>query len=283
MSELRFHTLANVFPLMEGEEFDALVADIKANGLREPITIFEGKILDGRNRYRACLKAGIEVKTEPFEGTEADARAFVISKNIHRRHLTAERKRALIAELVKAQPEKSDRQIAKTAKVDHKTVAVVRSEIEGRGEIPHVETRTDTKGRKQPARKQPSRKPTQRKPTKRKLEQEEWDRRVREEYDQVVAILIERLGRDGFVLVAAAGFACGVGLAFEASLRRHLKDGELDEDYCDREYFIAKFGKQAKASAAVPRESAVENAPPPDVGADNMRAQIAALDDGRAP
>jgi ParB-like chromosome segregation protein Spo0J len=89
MSELQFHPLPDAFPPLEGDEFDALVADIKANGLREPITIFEGKILDGRNRYRACVKVGIEVKTEPFEGTEADARAFVISKNIHR-HSRAE-------------------------------------------------------------------------------------------------------------------------------------------------------------------------------------------------
>jgi hypothetical protein len=63
-------------------------------------------------------------------------RAYIISKNIHRRHLTAEQRRALIAKLIKAQPEKSDRQVAKTAKVDHKTVAGVRSEIEGHGEIP---------------------------------------------------------------------------------------------------------------------------------------------------
>src|SRR5262249_50024843 len=81
--------------------------------------------------------------------------AYVISANIHRRHLTTEQKRELITKLIKAAPEKSDRQIAAAAKVDHKTVGVARARVEGRGEIPHVEERTDTKGRKQPARKQP--------------------------------------------------------------------------------------------------------------------------------
>jgi hypothetical protein len=84
----------------------------------------------------------------------ADPYEFVISANIHRRHLTAEQKRELIAKLLKAKPEVSDRQIAKQVKVDHKTVATVRKGRELRGEIPHVEARTDTKGRKQPAKKQ---------------------------------------------------------------------------------------------------------------------------------
>jgi ParB-like chromosome segregation protein Spo0J len=47
-----FHALANIFPPLEGEDFDALVADIKAHGLHEPVVLFEDKILDGRNRYR---------------------------------------------------------------------------------------------------------------------------------------------------------------------------------------------------------------------------------------
>jgi hypothetical protein len=150
---LTFHPLAELFPLMEGGEFDALVADIKANGLCEPITLLDGKILDGRNRYRACLAAGVEPDIIKGDGAIDDPAAYIISANIRRRHLSAEQRRDLITKLIKAQPEKSNRQIAKTAKVDDKTVGSVRRELEGRAEIPHVDKRADTKGRKQPAHK----------------------------------------------------------------------------------------------------------------------------------
>ena len=98
---------------------ETLVADIRKNGQREPIVLYQGKILDGRNRYNACLVAGVGLKISkheddcPFIG---DPAAYVISKNIHRRHLTAEQRRDLIARLLKAAPEKSDRQIAETVK-----------------------------------------------------------------------------------------------------------------------------------------------------------------------
>jgi hypothetical protein len=165
--ELHFHPLADLFPLMEGDEFDALVADIKANGLREQIVLYEGKVLDGRNRYRALRALGVspvDIPRHPFGsfcGRDAlpardpgrDPAGFVASRNIHRRHLSAEQKRELIAKLIKAQPERSNRQIAKQVKVDHKTVGAARAGLEGRGEIPHVERRTDTKGRKQPTKK----------------------------------------------------------------------------------------------------------------------------------
>jgi hypothetical protein len=158
-----FHPLADVFPLMEGEEFDALVADIKAHGLVEQIVVLDDMILDGRNRYRACIEAGIEPTYRPFTGD--DPAVYVISANIHRRHLTSQQKRELIAKLVKAQPEKSDRQIGKMAKADNKTVAAVRAEQERREEIPHVSKRTDTKGRKQTAKKKPKQ-PAKPKPVK---------------------------------------------------------------------------------------------------------------------
>lgn len=84
--DLKFHEAASMFPLMEGEDFDALVTDIKVNGLREPIMTLDGKILDGRNRYRACEKAGVAPTFLQFTGK--DPLTFVISMNLKRRHLT---------------------------------------------------------------------------------------------------------------------------------------------------------------------------------------------------
>jgi ParB-like chromosome segregation protein Spo0J len=52
-----FHPVANVLPLIEGPEFDRLVADIREHGLLNPITIHDDMILDGRNRERACRAA----------------------------------------------------------------------------------------------------------------------------------------------------------------------------------------------------------------------------------
>ncbi len=91
---MEFHEIANILPLMEGAEFDALVRDIKEQGLLEPICLWQGKILDGRNRYRACEKAGVEPHfTEWVEGKPLE---FVISKNLKRRHLN-ESQRAVVA------------------------------------------------------------------------------------------------------------------------------------------------------------------------------------------
>jgi hypothetical protein len=81
-----------MFPLMSDAELDDLTEDIKVNKLRDPIKLYDGKILEGRNRYTALLAADLPIPYEVFTGTEADALAYVISKNIHRRHLTAEKK-----------------------------------------------------------------------------------------------------------------------------------------------------------------------------------------------
>ncbi len=93
--QYEFHEVANVFPLMEGEDFDQLVEDIRANGLREAIILHEGRIIDGRNRYRACLAAEVEpcFVTWIEEGSVID---YIVSLNLHRRHLTPSQ-RAVVA------------------------------------------------------------------------------------------------------------------------------------------------------------------------------------------
>ena len=95
MEQLQFHPVSEIFPSMAPAEFDALVADITANGLREPIHVIGSQIIDGRHRYRACLQAGIEphFSTAP-DGT--DLNALVISLNLRRRHLS-ESQRAMVA------------------------------------------------------------------------------------------------------------------------------------------------------------------------------------------
>jgi ParB-like chromosome segregation protein Spo0J len=74
-----------MFPLIEGTEFADLVHDIKQHGLREPVTVFDGQVLDGRNRLRACVAAGVPYRTVEYVG--GDPVAFVISANLRRRHM----------------------------------------------------------------------------------------------------------------------------------------------------------------------------------------------------
>jgi chromosome segregation ATPase len=85
---MKFHPYAEIFPLIEGDDFAALVADIKAHGLREKIVTYNGKVLDGRNRFLACQKAKVDHKFKEFKGSDADALAFVMSLNDCRRHLS---------------------------------------------------------------------------------------------------------------------------------------------------------------------------------------------------
>jgi N6-adenosine-specific RNA methylase IME4 len=82
---LPFHPLANIFPLIEGDEFDRLVVSIKISGQRDAIIVHEGMVLDGRNRQRACEAAGIAPRYESFTGD--NPLAYVIDKNLRRRHL----------------------------------------------------------------------------------------------------------------------------------------------------------------------------------------------------
>ncbi len=82
---MEFHEIAGIFPLLEGKELQALADDIEKRGLEEWIVLYEGKILDGRNRYRACEMAGFQPLYRTYGGQ--DPLGFVVSKNLKRRHL----------------------------------------------------------------------------------------------------------------------------------------------------------------------------------------------------
>ena len=98
---MEFHEVANIFPLLTGKEYEALRDDIKTNGLLEPIILHEGKILDGRNRYTACLGADVVPDYEDYDG--GNPLGYVISKNLHRRHLN-EAQRAAVASKIANMP-----------------------------------------------------------------------------------------------------------------------------------------------------------------------------------
>lgn len=108
---MEFHPLVHLFPALEGEAFNALAEDIKENGLVEPILLYEGKIIDGRNRYNACQAVGVEPDYREWNGDGISA--LVQSLNIHRRHLTGSQRAVIALDLlpkIKAEAKERQRQ-----------------------------------------------------------------------------------------------------------------------------------------------------------------------------
>ncbi len=106
-----YHPASLAYPLLEGDELNALADDIKANGLLEPIVLLEGKVLDGRNRLRACVLRGIKPAFADYDGATDDEslEAYVASRNLHRRHLTKE-------QIVERAAERRERVVAARSK-----------------------------------------------------------------------------------------------------------------------------------------------------------------------
>src|SRR5262245_41769804 len=199
---LKIHPAAELFPRMTPDELKILAEDIAKTGVQIPITVMSERVgeagewsyqlLDGRNRLDAIelagfntiaakrsrrnVKAGMDCGLNPLLGIP-DAEvgainyidapdnpyAYVISANIHRRHLTAEQKQKVLIDLVAAQPGKSDRELAKQAGVSHPSIAKARRKAEATGNALPVERAVGADGK---SRKQPSRKPSKPKQAK---------------------------------------------------------------------------------------------------------------------
>jgi hypothetical protein len=152
MTTLEPHPLSKLFPPISEEDFGKLAADIKLHGLRQHIVLYQGKILDGNNRYRACSLAGIKPTFADFTGIDADARNYVISVNIHRRHLSPDQRREIIAALLKDNPGQSSRMVAAQTNTSHHTVEAVRTELEAGGQIAHQTKTVGKDGVAQPTK-----------------------------------------------------------------------------------------------------------------------------------
>lgn len=113
MTVYETHPLAELIPAMSEEEYGELREDVATNGLREPITLYEGRVLDGRHRLRACDETGAEIRTREYDGDEPVV--FVISMNVHRRHLsTAQRAEVVRRALPHLHEQARERQGART-------------------------------------------------------------------------------------------------------------------------------------------------------------------------
>jgi N6-adenosine-specific RNA methylase IME4/ParB-like chromosome segregation protein Spo0J len=94
------HPVADLFPLMSEAEVRDLADDIREHGLREPVWLHaDGRIIDGRNRWRACELAGVEAVTRTYDGGDSGLVAFVVSLNLKRRHLN-ESQRARVGDRI---------------------------------------------------------------------------------------------------------------------------------------------------------------------------------------
>lgn len=112
------HEATNLLPMMTDDEYAALMADIREHGQREPIVLWQGKILDGRNRWRACSELSLVPKTRQWDGSGSPT-AYVLSLNLSRRHLSTSQRAAVAVEALPLfEEEAKERQRAAVARAN---------------------------------------------------------------------------------------------------------------------------------------------------------------------
>ena len=146
-------TAYQFLPPLSDAEYEALRADIAANGMRHPILVDErGKILDGHHRARIAAELGFKPDREVAEGlTEEEKRDVAFTLNSARRHMDPAAKRAAVTASLKADPHLSDRQHARRVGVSHPTVAGIRAELVAAGRLESLTSRVSADGRSRPA------------------------------------------------------------------------------------------------------------------------------------
>ena len=162
----KIHPAAEAFPMLGTEELQELSDDIKANGLREPIWMYDdpehGRVLlDGRNRMEACRIAGVDPVERDYDGS--DPVAFIVSQNVHRRHMSAGQRAAAADKLAPYYADDAKKR-QREAGGDRKSEEYQKSVTADRREAitePRKATETNT-----PAPPKPEEKPAPPKPAK---------------------------------------------------------------------------------------------------------------------
>lgn len=149
MSVVKYQTM----PPLSTDEYADLEASILANGIQVPVIVDDhGVVIDGHHRKAIAEHHGLHLPTETRAMlTEAQKHALSIELNIARRQLNREQKRSIVEAALKAQPEKSNREHARSLGVDHKTVGAARDALESTGEIPQFDKTVGADGKERPA------------------------------------------------------------------------------------------------------------------------------------
>ena len=117
MSNYQPHPAAELFPMMPPDQYEAFKEDIRKNGFQQDVVLYKGQILDGRNRYKAAIDLGMLDDlpiAEMDDDTDIDPYQWVISRNLHRRHLNESQRAAIatkLATLGKGKPSDDNTQI----------------------------------------------------------------------------------------------------------------------------------------------------------------------------
>jgi ParB-like chromosome segregation protein Spo0J len=157
-ADYSLHAVTNDYDDLTDEELAALRESLRTVGQLVEVVIWKGQIVDGRHRAKLCKELGLDLKCYDIgDVPEDEMRRVVRALNEHRRSktkpLTLAEKEARIQSALKANPERSNLQIAKETDTSHPKVAKERAKMERSGDVETFQRRADTKGRQQPAHK----------------------------------------------------------------------------------------------------------------------------------
>ncbi len=216
----------NILPPLTKEEYASLKESISSEkAVLVPISIDENDVvIEGHHRLMLAKEVGLdEVPVRLHSMLDpAEKQKLALTLNLARRNLNQEQKRELIAGLIKADPEQSDRQIAVSVGVHNETVNSVRKTLVEAGDVTDSVTRTDSTGRKQPAKKQKEKPPAKASTTA----------RATDPPDQVV-VMVPRLDYPRFIDAAGA--------------RQHEPDGKKMKEQVSQ--WLLGLGMEASADA----------------------------------